>query len=1345
MKVCKLIFLFLLSVLVQGVVYAKAPDHIDAGRKKQEEVKRKVGYRSDCATANAQIDMSINNVRARLLTGGDVWWDFRTREGKYVVPKVEPGSGVLEVSSIYAAAVWLGGFDDAGNLKVAGITYRSQNSNDYWPGPLSDDGQTSASVCREWDKFFRVLGTNIDAHIRAFREAQEAGRDYTSDMIPRDVLGWPSSGNPYFEGIHGFELPTSSQGLAGFYDLDGNGVYDPTGGDYPIIEIRGCEDPQYPDEMIFWIYNDAGNLHTSSNGDKIQMEVQVQAFAYSRTDEINDMTFQRYKLINRAIQPITDTYFAIWVDPDLGCYQDDYIGCDSTRSLMYVYNEDAVDGFSGCDCSGVPTYCNNVPILGVDYFRGPLDLDKPILDSLGEETGQFEEIGMSSFIYFNNPSIGSPNPATTDPSNALEFYRYLSGFWRDGTPITYGGNGYNPSGTPVKYVFPSSPDGTAATDWSMCREQLAYGDRRTVQASGPFTLKPGAVNELIIGVVWLPSQRYPCPSIRPLQNADDISQALFDNCFDINDGPDAPDMCFVELDKELIVLLTNDASSNNYKEEYMEKDLEAPQTVEDPFYRFEGYKVYQLRGPEVNSNEIDDADKARLVFQSDVKNGVSKIYNWRPVEDPNEKFNIFVPEIRVEGGDRGVQHTFRIAEDQFAATDRRLVNHKKYYYTVVAYGYNDYETFDASTGNGQRKPYIRGNKNTNVYIVTPRPIVSTYLNAEYGEGMEIVRLDGRGNGGIFLNVESDSAFHNAVLDGTFDGSITYAKGQGPVDVKVVNPLEVRDADLELSFFNEDGSVGVKDDTRWKIRDLNTGEEIFSEVPVSRINEQILREYGVSVAIRQVDTVGQRAVDGSADPTNGTIGARINYKDDSKPYWFAGIPDNDGSGGILNYIKNGFNEADFALDPTQALNRIGDGFFAPLYIMDYRFASTTFMISPMVVDNDFGASLRSRATPGNLNNIDLVLTPDKSKWSRSVVIQTANLYYSVLGFTPADGTRMFDHRRTPSIGLDGRYATNDGTITGTPLTTASSDPNDPNYIWPVGMGWFPGYAIDVECGTRVNVFFGENSVYDESYQNLYEDQKTIGNDMIWNPSSQVILEGQNLPILTYFGGQHFIYLTNQPYDGCNFIRGRLDPARNYLWKRDAFNYFTWAAFPILMPQTKLLSYDEGLIPNEATVQLRVNRQYSTGCATGENDGMPKYRITLRGLQTAELDEPGVENALDAVAAVPNPYYGYSSYETNQRVNTIKITNLPDKCTVTIYSLDGKFIKQYKRDESPMIKTGSNPGTRAMQTIPSLEWDLRNDKNIPVSSGVYLIHVNAGEMGERVIKWFGVNRKFDPSGL
>ena len=74
----------------------------------------KAQYRDVCANAEDQIDQDINNVRARLLGGGDCWWDFT--DGRYIVPKVDVSTGQAEVSSIFAGSVWLGGIDPAGNL-----------------------------------------------------------------------------------------------------------------------------------------------------------------------------------------------------------------------------------------------------------------------------------------------------------------------------------------------------------------------------------------------------------------------------------------------------------------------------------------------------------------------------------------------------------------------------------------------------------------------------------------------------------------------------------------------------------------------------------------------------------------------------------------------------------------------------------------------------------------------------------------------------------------------------------------------------------------------------------------------------------------------------------------------------------------------------------------------------------------------------------------------------------------------------------------------------------------------------------------------------------------------------
>jgi len=43
-----------------------------------------------------------------------------------------------------------------------------------------------------------------------------------------------------------------------------------------------------------------------------------------------------------------------------------------------------------------------------------------------------------------------------------------------------------------------------------------------------------------------------------------------------------------------------------------------------------------------------------------------------------------------------------------------------------------------------------------------------------------------------------------------------------------------------------------------------------------------------------------------------------------------------------------------------------------------------------------------------------------------------------------------------------------------------------------------------------------------------------------------------------------------------------------------------------------------------------------------------------------------------------------------------------------------------------------------TTTSVDWDLKNFKNIPISTGLYIIHINAPGIGEKILKWYGVMR-------
>lgn len=1328
----------------------------------------KVSFRSDCAQSTRQIDMDINNVRARLLNGGDVWWDLQ--DGKYIVPNVDPASGIPEKSSIFAGAVWIGGYDDVGNLKMAAQTYRDATHTDFWPGPLTNVGTTAKDTCLQWDRFFQVLGVNIRSHVRAFEEARNTGTSLNCDEIPQDIRGWPGKGNPYFFEINGWDLPFDTQGLGAFHDEDKDGLYDPCQGDYPVIEVRGCDAPNFPDEMTFWIYNDNGNIHTNSQGDPIRMEVQVQAFAYATNDELNDMTFQRYKLINRAISPIDSCFFAMWVDPDLGCYTDDYIGCDTSRSLMYVYNEDEVDGTTGCDCpspSGpVNTYCNEVPILGVDYFRGPrapadfcdtvplnweptediiaIFSDQVVGDSVRYVCGERRtELGMSSFTYYMNGSVGNWPNAMTDPQPGapLEFYRYISGSWRDGTPFTYGGSGYVAGGLgeQIDYAFTEPPDDAAG--WSMCTANLDFGDRRTLQATGPLRLDPGEVNELIIGAVWVPNIDYPCPDISRLLFADRKAQALFDNCFVLPDGPDAPDVDFIELDRELILILSNDTTtSNNAFELYAEKGLDIPEGEEDSLYLFEGYKVYQLAGPDVNASEINDIDRARLVIQVDVKNGVNTIYNWNPIEDPNSQENefIWIPELRVQGADKGIRHTFQILEDQFGSEDRRLVNHKKYYYLALAYAYNNYDPFDAMDQVGQATPYLEGRNNIQIMSPIPRPITYRNLNSFYGEGPQIIGLSGVGAGNNFLDIYDEARLEIAQL-GSID-EIPYVPGYAPIEVKVYDPLRILDGNYILEFTDSEQDENLELSSRWLLYPEDNPSEItHSERSIASFNEQIIYGKGFTVAIGQTADVGDKA-----DATNGAIGSTIEYADGNGPQWFVGLPDGQEP---FNYVRTLCpDEPDCNLDPNQALSTIGGGIFTPFHLDNFR--NTTpeqqlpFQLTPTWL-NPAQQQVRNfeDAKLYNLNNVDIVLTSDKSLWSRCIVVETTNSYLEVFGLDPEGASKNMEWRDVPSVGkedLDGDgKADPDGELDGTGQPVR-------------GKGWFPGYAVDVETGERLNIFFGEASGYNDALQAAFPDYPANGDDMIWNPTSDVFTAsgGQPSPPDFSLGGLHYIYVTKQKYDGCELLHRELRPGSNNFAKFRALPFITWTAMPFVVPDEELLSYNEGLIPNDVTIKVRVDNPYAM-----TEDGMgyyeyPKYRIIFEGYESVPVStDSEINEALAKINVVPNPYYAYSAYETSQFTNIVKITNLPAECTVTIYSIDGRFIRQYKRNEQGITQSPprANPPFDQTQIVPDLEWDIRNHAGIPVASGVYIIHVDAPGLGERIIKWFGVNRKFDPSGL
>lgn len=1337
----------------------------------------------DCVASTAQFDMFVNNVRARLLTGGDAWWDVSSLP-KYEVPK---GSGL---HAVFAGSIWITGLDDGGNLKCAAVRYR-QNGNDFWPGPLDNTGSTERATCLQYDKHFSIFRSAIDSSQTAYLAKGSATQ--LSD-IPRGMLAWPAKGNQYLQTDPTLVGQTYNitENLAPFKDVDGDGLYDPVKGDYPVIPCRGGDAIAYGDQMVFWVFNDAGNIHTESNGQAIGVQVNTLAFAFQTTDEVDNMTFYKYEVINKSTNKLNETYISQWVDPDLGCFNNDKIGCDTARSLGICYNGTTPDP----DCQQEAGYGTQLPIVGFDFFEGPIS-----------DSGQ--QLGLTSFVYFTNGAVFSQQ----DPGSAAQYRNYQTGFWNDGTPFTSGGTGYNSGGPPTKFIFPGNPSDPNA--WSECQPSVAAilqpADRRFVQTSGPFTLLPGVSQYITVGCVFVrpPGQGVGlCPNFNTtIGPADDKAQQLFNTCFKLLDGPEAPTLKIREMSNQVVINLVNYLGSNNYGESYDQTDGATAQAVAqllggkgDSTFTFEGYKVYQLSAPDVSATDLNDPNKAKLIKQVDVKNGITKIINFVR----NATLGALIPILEVDGEDAGVENSILVTEDAFAKGDnKKLVNHRTYYFTAIAYAYNNYKQFDPNNpmGGGQLLPYLQGRGNFRVYSAIPHipdpRNEGTILNSQWGDGVEVKRIEGQGNGGnnLFLTPETIEKILASGWYAVAD-TLVYEKGSDPIGFRVTDPVSLKEADFELHF-KDTVTNNIGTTTSWYLRDITNDDTIYSDRNLDRPYEQqiILNkngqriDYGFSI---KLGTPAKRYTIPANYPNPGLPQravydplpeqSSINYQIPTQQ-WLSFLADQ-GVNSPSNWIRTGttvaanvgggenpqrgvYDASWYYTDltpPTEGPYQYSDstGLFATMingtwapYCLTANYANKSSAI-PYVYGPGFkwrnygGVPIPPpQNTLNKLASVDIVITPDRSKWSRCIVLETGEDESINMG-------NELLPRRTSNVQVQNR-----GALKGQIRMAYSKvldgngnlvqvDPFGPDAD--TGRSYFPGYAINVETGERLNIAFGESS--DQGDQN--------GRDMFWNPTSN-LYSPMFQPI---FGGKHFIYVMDTKYDEGYAAQQLL--LRTYdsiltqqlVIPRTLYPFYQslmWTSVPYLTPNYTFLPDENGfryVPPTEITVRLRVEKPYdrfATYASSGADSTLPRYQFSTKGMGAQEQNAEQAKSALDLIRVVPNPYLAYSVYETDQNSNLVKITNLPNVCNITIFSLDGTIIRRLTR------AVGNDPVTNRKIEISdgslvsevnidnTVTWDLKNDKGVPIASGIYLIHVEAPGIGQRTLKWFGAVRPADTSSF
>ncbi|MBI1286983.1 MAG: hypothetical protein GC178_05330 [Flavobacteriales bacterium] len=485
---------------------------------------------------------------------------------------------------------------------------------------------------------------------------------------------------------------------------------------------------------------------------------------------------------------------------------------------------------------------------------------------------------------------------------------------------------------------------------------------------------------------------------------------------------------------------------------------------------------------------------------------------------------------------------------------------------------------------------------------------------------KIKRIEGSGNMGRTLDFVS--GVHDSLFQTTGDRVFqpTYDFNKGPVRVEIIDPSVVPNAEMFISL------DGVADSCGWKMYVAGGNDTVYSNTTIGVGAEQIISQWGLLVQVKQVE--------GWNEECDYMLDCSLEF---SGTPWLGFLSDSGTSLQYSNWIwppSSGL--VDYDADTASCLERILDGTWAP-----WRLAS----------DADSVASpswnkFKSLNKLDNLSSVDVVITSDQNKWTRCPVLEIADSYLPSVG-----NTDRFNLRMSPSVGKDGLP---DGSGT-------------------MGMSWFPGYAVNLETGERLNMAFGENSWL----------QADNGADMVWNPTSTVGTPTGD-PIL---GGGHYIYVFGHNgdspnddvplYDEGSFIYSKLsengfnpgDPAKRRVYK-DAM----WVAIP-------LLEDGHNLLESDVVIKLRVRKPFvDYRCLdTIQNLTHPLYSFNTSDIGTGVSKDFGTTQI--TFKAYPVPAKDQLTVEVGFPTN--------ERFDLVLRSVDGKeimrktFVQQTLRTTLPTV--------------------------------------------------------------
>ena len=277
---------------------------------------------------------------------------------------------------------------------------------------------------------------------------------------------------------------------APFYDINKDGKYEP---DTDIPGVPGAA-------QTIWInYND-NNSYNTYGSPQIGLDVRETYWAYEDTSNVRNVIYKKADIIYKGIQDtpqdsrIDSMFICQFTDTDDGISTNDFLGCDTSLNLGYVYN-------SSDDDERYNAFFLAPPAVGYSTltgaaFRTGIPSDSAIINFKWRH----------GFRYFNSKPLtvfiahrtgGYYADPYFDYTGALEFYNLMRGY----LPAPH-----YPASRKVKGEFEGygtynlSGDPITKTGW-IDGVRDTPGDRRFWSMSGPLSLKLGDTAEVTYAIV----------------------------------------------------------------------------------------------------------------------------------------------------------------------------------------------------------------------------------------------------------------------------------------------------------------------------------------------------------------------------------------------------------------------------------------------------------------------------------------------------------------------------------------------------------------------------------------------------------------------------------------------------------------------------------------------------------------------------------------------------------------------------------------------------------------------------------------------------------------------------